>query len=74
MDRLSLKLPMLPYFFLSAPQGSMKLAGRQRADVAGALSEFWLRPFPFSRGLHAGILLLACLNNRLSNSWVALFK
>ena len=70
MDRLLLKPPVPPYnvFFLICA------SGRAASRPAGALSEYWLRPFPFSGGLHAGILLLAYLNNQSSNSWAAPFK
>lgn len=45
---------------------------RAASRPAGALSEYWLQPFPFSGGSHAGIPLPAYLNNQSSNSWAAL--
>jgi hypothetical protein len=40
----------------------MAREGHSCPTGSGALFECRLRPFPFRRGLHAGILLLACLN------------
>jgi len=78
VGRLSLKPPVLPYSFFICASGiceTLKVVGWKAASWPGrALSEYWLRPFPFIRGLHAGILLLADLTNQTSRSWVGTFS
>jgi hypothetical protein len=54
-DSSRAQTPPVPPYSLAVPRRSLK--------VGALLSDYRLRPFSFSRGLHAGILLLAYIHS-----------